>query len=232
MAKRFFVFLCIAFSMCSFAEICKGNAAAKMTSYANAKHPLFDAYVEYLAEGQDGKQLIDTGIYHHKIDKVKAKVHAGFNRRHFEQFYSATNWVYVTDFQRYASSTNLFYVGHLLYGQVLCRNVDSTVPLDIESWSDDTGSAPGTVYATINGTTYSNGYGWNAPQISDSTIKLFTDVAPKNRIYYFQIENCIDLVPVKFTNEKGQREGAMYDKISGQLFRNIGTGKFEIGPDL
>lgn len=232
MSKRFFVFLCIAFSVCSFAEIHKGDAAAKMTSYANTKHPLFDAYVEYLAEGQDGKQLIDTGIYHHKLDKVKAKVHAGFNRGQSEQFYNATNQIYQTSFQRYALSTNFFYVGHLLYGQVPCRNIDSTVPLEIESWSDDTGSAPGNVYVTINGTTYSNRYSWSTPQISDSTIRLFTNVAPKNRIYYFQIETRIDLVPVRFTNEKGQREGAMFDKISGQLFQNVGTGKFEIGPDL
>ena len=40
-----------------------------------------------------------------------------------------------------------------------------------------------------------------------------------------------DLIPVRFTNEKDKPEGAMYDKVSGKLFRNQGTGKFIIGPD-
>ena len=41
----------------------------------------------------------------------------------------------------------------------------------------------------------------------------------------------IDLIPVRFTNENGETEGAMYDKISNMLFRNQGTGMFVIGPD-
>ena len=40
-----------------------------------------------------------------------------------------------------------------------------------------------------------------------------------------------DFIPVRFTNELGQSEGAMYDRVSGQLFRNAGTGSFVIGPD-
>lgn len=38
-------------------------------------------------------------------------------------------------------------------------------------------------------------------------------------------------IPVRFTNENGESEGAMYDRVSGQLFRNAGTGAFIIGPD-
>lgn len=41
----------------------------------------------------------------------------------------------------------------------------------------------------------------------------------------------IDLFSVRFTNELGQSEGAMYDRVSGALFRNAGTGAFTIGPD-
>ena len=40
-----------------------------------------------------------------------------------------------------------------------------------------------------------------------------------------------DFIPVKFTNESGETEGAMYDRVSGQLFGNSGTGAFIIGPD-
>ena len=41
-----------------------------------------------------------------------------------------------------------------------------------------------------------------------------------------------DYIPVRFTNEEGLTEGALYDRISGELFRNAGTGSFIIGPDL
>ena len=40
-----------------------------------------------------------------------------------------------------------------------------------------------------------------------------------------------DFIPVRFTNENGVSEGAMYDRVSGQLFGNAGTGAFIIGPD-
>ena len=40
-----------------------------------------------------------------------------------------------------------------------------------------------------------------------------------------------DAIPVRFTNENGVSEGAMYDRVSGNLFRNAGTSSFIIGPD-
>ena len=49
----------------------------------------------------------------------------------------------------------------------------------------------------------------------------------------FSVDNAIlgSFIPVRFTNEDGESEGAMYDKVSGQLYRNAGTGAFIIGPD-
>ena len=42
-----------------------------------------------------------------------------------------------------------------------------------------------------------------------------------------------DFIPVRFTNEQGVSEGAMYDRVSGELepFRNKGAGAFLWGPD-
>ena len=37
--------------------------------------------------------------------------------------------------------------------------------------------------------------------------------------------------PVRFLNENEEWEGAMYDFVSKQLFRNSGTGSFTFGPD-
>ena len=49
----------------------------------------------------------------------------------------------------------------------------------------------------------------------------------------FSVDNTIlgSFIPVRFTNEDGVSEGVMYDKVSGQLYRNAGTGAFIIGPD-
>ncbi len=41
-----------------------------------------------------------------------------------------------------------------------------------------------------------------------------------------------DFVIVRFTNELGVSEGAMFDKVTKKLFRNSGTGSFVIGPDV
>lgn len=63
--------------------------------------------------------------------------------------------------------------------------------------------------------------------------KRFSTFGPV-KIYEATIDapsRSMHLIPVRFTNELGETEGAMYDKISGQLFRNRGTGKFAIGPD-
>lgn len=51
------------------------------------------------------------------------------------------------------------------------------------------------------------------------------------RLYYFKwIEGekiIFDLIPVRVGDE-----GYMYDKVSGKLFGNSGTGKFILGPDM
>lgn len=55
------------------------------------------------------------------------------------------------------------------------------------------------------------------------------------KIWYFKIVHGTtivrDFIPVRFTNDQNQSEGAMYDRVSGALFRNAGTGAFTIGPD-
>jgi len=62
-------------------------------------------------------------------------------------------------------------------------------------------------------------------------------ISPRQcRIYSLTIYNgedvLQDFIPVRFMNEQGISEGAMYDRISGELFRNQGTGAFIIGPDI
>lgn len=77
----------------------------------------------------------------------------------------------------------------------------------------------------------------------------FTPPTPgKCRLYNFLLSSngqlLRDMIPVRFTNENGVSEGAMYDRrgIGGMnpdgsartdgLYRNIGTGEFTLGPDV
>lgn len=41
-----------------------------------------------------------------------------------------------------------------------------------------------------------------------------------------------DMIPVRVTNDLGGVEGAMYDRVTGELFRNAGSGSFIVGPDV
>ena len=55
------------------------------------------------------------------------------------------------------------------------------------------------------------------------------------KIYSISIDDGninLKLIPVRFTNENGNNEGAMFDTVSKALFRNSGTGNFIIGPDI
>lgn len=51
------------------------------------------------------------------------------------------------------------------------------------------------------------------------------------RFYSFKVwktkELVLDLIPVRVADE-----GFMYDRVSGKLFGNVGTGKFILGPDI
>ena len=61
--------------------------------------------------------------------------------------------------------------------------------------------------------------------------------ALKAKVYSLSMEyqdgtKLLDWIPVRFTNENGETEGAMYDLVSQSLFTNQGTGSFVIGPDV
>ena len=49
---------------------------------------------------------------------------------------------------------------------------------------------------------------------------------------YTRYEVISDLYPVRFTNQNGEAEGAMYDAVTGRLLCNLGTGAFVIGRDV
>lgn len=97
--------------------------------------------------------------------------------------------------------------------------------------------SPDTISASMNGGTTSSG-NRNFYVVQGTYILLFRITSSNKligRIYSakFIIDGTLvrDMIPVRFTNELGQSEGAMYDRVSGQLFRNQGTGNFIVGRD-
>lgn len=87
-------------------------------------------------------------------------------------------------------------------------------------------------YLEVNGTKYN--YDKTYTISSNNTVYLFSDnnnYRFKNRIYAFKIINgnntLLDLIPVR----KGT-VGYMYDRISGTLYGNNGSGSFILGPDI
>ena len=100
---------------------------------------------------------------------------------------------------------------------------------------------PTLVHADQNGQIF-NGIQGNSNNIGKGLLYLFnranvlTQYPWAGKIYSAKIwiESILvrDFKPVHFTNELGQSEGAMYDRVSGQFFRNQGTGAFIIGPDV
>ena len=72
---------------------------------------------------------------------------------------------------------------------------------------------------------------------SEDTCKIFrttdTNKSFIGKVYWCEVRghNNMSFIPVRFTNENGVTEGAMFDRVSGELFRNAGSGAFTIGPD-
>ena len=85
-----------------------------------------------------------------------------------------------------------------------------------EDWDNSCG------FSLFRRTRASNGY-------SD----LYTYGARCKSIYIRTIDHILlDAIAVRFINENGVNEGALFDKVSKSLLRNSGSGYLEIGPDL
>ena len=94
--------------------------------------------------------------------------------------------------------------------------------------------ANGTVNGTVDNTNYSGTYSGSI--VSDVTLALFCTHYGANysrngkvKLYYFQLsendKKLLDLIPVRIGTV-----GYMYDKVSRQLFGNVGSGSFTCGP--
>lgn len=214
----------------------------------------YDAEVEYLES--TGTQWIDTGVpYNHtvvlevdiaKTSSTDSGYVAGILWASGESSTVrrwALNWGnnYMRFYPQYYTTTNISYSASLVNG------VKHTIWADATRFAFD-GTAinvtSSTFDPTVDVSVYLLARHTYAPQLDPNPVAGITAW----RIFSCKISKAGILVrdfqPVRFTNEYGQPEGAMYDKrgVGGMnpdgsartdgLYRNRGTGAFLYGNDI
>lgn len=194
----------------------------------------YDSKVEYI--GSSGTQYIDTGIYtgDHIFDvqiRVQPYNAASVNSVLCVTYNDISQRVWLLDYQG-----NTYRVANIKGSW----NFNSTahLPLDVGTFSDiETQLSKSQTSITIGGTT--------------ATSSNSVDTIPSTLTYYLFARNASgtatsfstcdiayckiyqdgtlvrDFIPVRV----GQ-VGYMYDRVSGQLFGNLGTGDFTLGADV
>lgn len=197
----------------------------------------YDAEVEYLSN--DGSQnYIDMGIYWNRGDTIEIQV--AQNVIADQAAFGVALKIYgFSNNTPSNTNNNAFYWGNAPYHgggtNVLPSNFGTSAhTIRIE---ED--------HADVDGTVISYSQTTDASQ-SLHTVVLFGRAANtaamsftktwNGKIYYCKYWKSgvlvRDFIPVRFTNEQGVSEGAMYDRASDQLFRNAGTGAFGFGTDI
>ena len=209
-------------------------------AYTNAPPLPYDAEVEWIEANRAGSEtfFIDTGYVPSAADVISAEFmdFAAANALTcFSSTYGAwdaspNHWLTVKCSAAGAISVWAFspYRAVTISGPVNSRiRVELDLPgKTVSFWRNGA--------LVVNKTAASVG----AAHADQPAVRLFPtidSVRARERIYGFSAERggaaVIDLIPVRFTNGEGETEGAMYDRVSGTLLRNVGTGAFTVGPD-
>lgn len=190
-----------------------GNSSSK-----KGKKLPYDAEIEYLES--TGTQYIDTGVVLDATMTVRVLydyIQNGFvfgARASVNSGYSGVT-------NESMGTYNIRYGNKNIYAQ-------PTIP---RGTNDVIISPIGVILngATVSSTTYGNDFFSGHCflfTINNNGQPLIGDYAVI-RIIRFSIDNIIDLIPVRVGTT-----GYMYDKVSGELFGNSGTGDFILGPDV
>lgn len=185
----------------------------------------YDAEIEYLES--NGTQQIDTLYVPKGYDNtIETKItYLGYSNTN-----SWLNWfsAYVneeTDTYRIIRNENLD-------TQVLVYNGNKPskggIKIDVTVGTDyDLKLYPS--YLLVNGTMYN--FTTLRGNENTNTLHLFGGKGTKIRMWGFKLTKgttvILDMIPVRKDGV-----GYMYDKVSGKLFGNVGTGSFTLGPDV
>jgi len=197
--------------------------AAHQTMLAPQGAPLpYDAEVEYLES--TGTQWIDTGLHLNASSSFAARLavtasgtqfvfgaYANRNGQFAVAAASSGKWIFDCGMNR-VSSTSPVSIGTIT--DIEAKNKDLFINGVLQGTSTDT---PGNTAATALL------FGW------DRTVHDGTKQGGKMKIYSASatgVEGSRDYIPVRVGTT-----GYLFDRVSGQLCGNAGTGDFTIGPD-
>ena len=211
--------------------------AARTGAWSPSGTPLpYDAEVEYLES--TGTQWVDTGIYAVNNIIVEGSVitvdYTAINtpRMIIGTDYTGSGWTFVIR-QPYDARKNCLQVmfggwwttsptyESLVAGVLTSFRYDREGRIFVVNGNIARTSSPSdfSQHKILIGKNMNQGFG-ELPSLKTAHIKIHIGDNPVR-----------DFISVRFTNENGEAEGAMFDKVSGQLYRNQGTGAFVIGPD-
>ena len=191
----------------------------------------YDAEVEYLES--TGTQWIQLGFGFDPSDEIEASFSIDTSEKNDKYMNAAQTW----------NSGRTFGMGVAGGGKLTMAfgNASSTstvlVPVTINDGAFHTWKYDNRVCSV---TDLSVSYDMTGLSFTTTTnlLRLFFgyNAPTKGKIAYYKHKKngvlMCALYSVRFTNELGQDEGAMFDKVSGLFFRNAGTGSFVIGPEV
>lgn len=190
----------------------------------------YDAEIEYLRG--TGTQYIDSGIECTGDLSVKCKVRVSTNDN---KAMLGGIYVYSSTYFRHHLTMNygeLYWlqndkIDHASIRYIISINTWFTIDIDASNGTYNINGTTGTFEPVLGSVTAHANYGIFARLSGNSATQIRTG---NNDIAYIQLlRNGMllrDYIPVR----KGTT-GYMYDRVSGQLFGNAGTGDFILGPD-
>ena len=224
---RFVVFIAMLLSVSVFGSPVRSSLGAERN---NGAEPLpYNAEVEFLES--TGTQYIDTGI-------AMDYAHVTFGGTFSTSSAGTGGFAIGFSLKAIASYTRSFEIEQNANARAMFKIVGGTTiygnmqsGLSTSPCSVDFSQSPHTV--TIDGvdSTFTS-TDWDAGNIfAFGTGSVFGSV----RIHSIWIrqdgELVCDMIPVTISNEQGDLEGVMYDRVTGAFFHNQGEGQFVIGPD-
>lgn len=206
--------------------------AAHQTMLAPQGAPLpYDAEVEYLES--TGTQYVDTGVPNGEPFTVfldfSIDASAETNNSLFGSFASSSRrMIYVTALTNgkkrihlsHGASGNSFSVGDLVAGTRHTVRVRQSGSFE---------------YQVDGGAVGTRDFGNDLAEQSGVTLWLFNRSGTPNpcpmRLYAATIRDANDVLVRDYQPVRKNAAGYLYDRVSGTLFGNAGTGAFVIGPD-
>lgn len=201
----------------------------------------YDAEVEYITS--NGGQYIDTGVEARDglivRAKIKYEVPTGSSQPTIVWLYRGTS--------RLSSVRNLA-ISIISTGDAIRPGMNTAMISTSSSitkgimFETVVCTSSGAKFCLQDGQSVATSQDDSSLAVSEQNILLFTSTATASQssgvsISSFSVEDAQtgkmirNLKAVRFTNELGQNEGGMYDIVSGELFKNGGSGAFINGPD-